>query len=247
MHALTHASPTLLTPLVTVTTASTTHSLCFIVGASQALPHLDAAVQGLLPGDTASAVSPSGASQTVRVERVTPALTDLPHPASRADLLASAEALRQDANALFAKAGDDFRNFKAAMLMYNRALDAVRLAGGDAHMQVRLRNNLALCALRTSEWTAAVVQCDAVLEIDPRNGKALYRRALAEVEMDMFVRALSDMRKAAELCPEDAVVRATLKRLESECRKTLEKRKGLFAQTYNYMPTSKVFAQVIPE
>lgn len=133
------------------------------------------------------------------------------------------------------------------MLVYNRALDAVRLAGGDVDAEIRLRNNLALCALRTAEWTAAIVQCDAVLAIDRRNGKALYRRALAEVEMDMFVRGLSDMRMAAQVCPDDAVVQNALKSLEAECRKTLEKRKGLFAETYNYMPKSKIFQQVIPE
>lgn len=202
---------------------------------------------GLRAGDSKSACDASGASCTVVLDRVTAPSDGLPGAPAREELLAQAKSLRTEANKLFAATKEDFKCFKRAMLVYNRALDAVRSAGGDVDMETRLRNNLALCALRTAEWTAAIVQCDAVLEISPGNAKALYRRALAEVEMDMFVRGLNDLREAHRFCPEDKIIKKELDRVEEESKKTLQKRRQLFAETYNFMPQSSVFSKVIPE
>lgn len=189
---------------------------------------------------------PSGLSHLLTLTHLTAPQDNLPATPTREQLLTHAESLREQANTLFAQAKQDFKCFKKAALFYNRALDAVRLAGGDPSLQIKLRNNLALCALRTAEWTAAIVQCDAVLEVDPRNGKALYRRALANVELDMFVRALQDLRTAHALCPHDPVVKKELDRVDMESKKTLQKRRQQFAETYNSMPQSPIFASVIP-
>lgn len=97
-----------------------------------------------------------------------------------------------------------------------------------------------------AEWTAAIVQCDAVLALDPRNGKAFFRRALALVELDMFVRALSDLREAARICPDDVAVSKELARVERESLSTIEKRRKGFAEVYNVMPSSSVYKDVIP-
>lgn len=130
--------------------------------------------------------------------------------------------------------------------MYQRALDALRGARRDVGIEVRLRGNLALCALRMAEWSLAVVQCDAVLALRPADGKALFRRALALVEMDMFVRALADLRKVRVLCPDDPAVARELARVQMETRRTMRKRRDQFAEVYNFMPLSDLYDNAIP-
>lgn len=130
--------------------------------------------------------------------------------------------------------------------MYNRALDMLRHAGGDADLELRLRNNLALCYFRGREWTACIAMCDAVLEKSPQCVKALYRRGLAMIESDWIVRGLSDVREARKLAPNDDFIRKELERIEGETRKVLLKRRDQFAEVYSCKPQSSIYSEPIP-
>ena len=56
------------------------------------------------------------------------------------------------------------------------AIEAMRLA---------LHNNLALVALRKEDWSEAVRAADEALELEPASAKALYRRGVANYELQM--------------------------------------------------------------
>lgn len=123
----------------------------------------------------------------------------------------------------------------------------LRLAGGDADLELRLRNNLALCYFRAREWAPCVAMCDAVLEKNPQCAKAFYRRGLATVELDWIVRGLADLRHARKLAPEDDVIRKELNRIEGESKRVLLKRRDQFAETYSCKPQSSIYSEPIPE
>lgn len=211
------------------------------MGAKQAQPWLEDAIAGLRPNESVTSVQHG----VITLDSVTVPNDALDATPTSEELMKEAEKLRLEGNDAF-KSAKDFKGYKAAALIYHRALDFLRRAGGDVEFEARVRNNLALCALRKREWSTAIVYCDAVLAIAPGNGKALYRRALALVELDMFVRALVDLREAHRLCPHDATVKKELDRVEVESRKTMETRRKQFAEVYNVMPQSSVFKDVIP-
>merc|ERR1712183_449028 len=66
-------------------------------------------------------------------------------------------------------------------------------------LRTTCRLNLAACALKLEEFHAAVRSCDTVLKDDPRNLKALYRRAQACLATKEFEDAARDCKKILEL------------------------------------------------
>jgi len=93
--------------------------------------------------------------------------------------------------------------------------------------------NIAQCKLKLAKFDEAVKACDVVLELDPDNIKALYRRAEGLVrpsgstayDQDM---AIKDLNKATEIDPDDKVVSSFLKTLREERKKQRTKDKGTF-------------------
>lgn len=81
--------------------------------------------------------------------------------------------------------------------------------------------NIAASKLKLRQFSDAKVACDSVLELDPSNVKALYRRAQAAVtpvgaggfEVDS---AITDLQAAARIEPQHAEVRSLLSRLVQE-------------------------------
>ena len=59
-----------------------------------------------------------------------------------------------------------------------------------------LQLNLSLVHLRTQQWEAAVDSAAAVLQLDPAQPKALYRRGIARAQLGEHVGARHDLRAA---------------------------------------------------
>ena len=53
--------------------------------------------------------------------------------------------------------------------------------GSIASLNFLLLLNLALCFQHTSEWSVSIDACNAVLDIDAKCAKALYRRAMVSL------------------------------------------------------------------
>lgn len=69
------------------------------------------------------------------------------------------------------------------------------------------RSNLAACYIKQERWDKAVYATTKVLEVDPDNLKARYRRSLAYLRLKDTQRAASDLDRALERAPNDPSVR----------------------------------------
>ena len=81
--------------------------------------------------------------------------------------------------------------------------------------------NLAACSARLGNHDHTVTHCSQVLKQEPRNIKALFRRGAAHNVLGNLDEALSDLRLAAEIAPEDCHIRRELSktlRLQAEYR-----------------------------
>ena len=168
------------------------------------------------------------------------------HQQEPTSLREEADNLRQEGNEIF-KTSKVFREYKSAVQKYAKALDRSRLAGANPEFETKLYSNIALCQLRMGEWTNSISNSDVVLSRNPDDPKALYRRALVNVELDHPVRAIADFRHAANAAPEDAAVKRELIRVEKEFAQVMAKHRQQFAEVYNVMLHSDVFKQPIPE
>eukprot|EP00936_MAST-01D_sp_MAST-1D-sp1_P002459 g2459.t1 len=141
-----------------------------------------------------------------------------------------AEELRLDANGKFREG-----NIVMAMTLYERALyhiDFDELSFNyelmDKHRDLVLQTrlpiflNLAACHLRddTSQdrATAAHKYASSALKIDPDNAKGLYLRGKASLRIGKLQGARKDLLRAAELKPNDKLVREALRSLRVEQR-----------------------------
>jgi len=93
--------------------------------------------------------------------------------------------------------------------------------------------NIAQCKLKLAKFDEAVKACDVVLELDPENVKALYRRAEGRVRPSAATAydhdcAIKDLNKANQIDPEEKNVSSLLKTLREERRKQRSKDKGTF-------------------
>lgn len=102
--------------------------------------------------------------------------------------------------------------YSEAAEQYSKALQA---GGGDSHHLILA--NRALCWLRAGRAEEAWHDCDAALCLDPKYTKALYRRALCEVELGFLASALQSAEKARKLDADDKA----LQKLEVDLRKRL--------------------------
>jgi len=87
---------------------------------------------------------------------------------------------------------------------------------GDEHAAkqracfIAISSNAAACKLKLGEYDACLRMCDGVLQLDPHNMKALYRQAQAHRAAGDVDKAEQALTQAAQLEPEDKVVKREL-------------------------------------
>jgi len=108
------------------------------------------------------------------------------------------------------------------------------LAARSKACRVPTQLNLALCCLRLDpcEASRALEMCESVLDAEPENAKAMYRKGKALIELDLLDEAEWELTRACKLLPKDLSVRQDLQKLRQSMRDTAaaEKRtyKGVF-------------------
>ena len=73
-------------------------------------------------------------------------------------------------------------------------------------LQLQCLSNLTLCHLKLNHYSHALQTASKVLEIDTNNSKALYRRGVANLELDSLDEAIKDLTRAKELDPNNKVI-----------------------------------------
>jgi cytochrome c-type biogenesis protein CcmH/NrfG len=89
-----------------------------------------------------------------------------------------------------------------------------------------------MCHLKLNEAGKAEAACSKVLKEEPENVKALYRRAQAESQQGEFTKALSDLKRAAEIDPSNTEVRALFASVKAEVRNNDKQMKGLYSKMF---------------
>eukprot|EP00656_Telonema_subtile_P037145 TRINITY_DN4127_c0_g1_i3.p1 TRINITY_DN4127_c0_g1~~TRINITY_DN4127_c0_g1_i3.p1 ORF type:complete len:272 (-),score=69.74 TRINITY_DN4127_c0_g1_i3:33-743(-) len=135
--------------------------------------------------------------------------------------LARGGELRAEGNQKFS-AGE----FEEALALYKRALHHAEFEEMSYNFELQdehralvdkevhpIKLNMAAVYLRIDKIPEVVLCCDYVLKQDPKNCKALYRRAKANVDRGWYEEARTDLNQCMELDSSDKPVKALLKEL----------------------------------
>ena len=93
--------------------------------------------------------------------------------------------------------------------------------------------NQAMCHLKLDAPGKAESACSKVIKEDPENVKALFRRAHALSKMGEHNKALTDLKRAAEVEPTNRDVRALYQQIKEEVKKSDSQMKGLYAKMWS--------------
>lgn len=221
------------TPLGSVPTAT------FVAGSDTAIPWLERGIVGCRRGDVLHASDAEGRVVYTIFVRFVAAASE--KSSSSTDRIARAEEHRQAGNTLLKNPQVKRTELRDAILAYNRALNMLAPLPDFVSRAAPLRLNIALAYLRLAEWAPALRQCDLVLQSDRDNTKALFRRGHAHLELGAYQVAITDLRAAKRLSPDDAVIANMLEQAVNKLYRVVQMDRQLFAQTYNKMVNGPVF------
>ncbi|CAH8828511.1 unnamed protein product [Trichobilharzia szidati] len=88
--------------------------------------------------------------------------------------------------------------------------------------KIKLENNLAAAQLKVQAYDAAIMSCDAVLQSDPQNIKALFRKGKALLEMNEVDDAIPILQKVLTLAPGSQMASVELARARAIRQKERE-------------------------
>lgn len=133
--------------------------------------------------------------------------------AQRTYELQGARSLKNQGNQLHGQG-----KYKEAIEKYSRGKEnLLRMPTPEAAtLRLACSLNLMSCYLKTGELNKAVAEGTEVLENDPNNLKALYRRGQAYKELGKLSLAFRDMSKASKVNPDDAHVKDVLRQIEEQ-------------------------------
>ena len=137
------------------------------------------------------------------------------------------------------------KNYVMAARRYSKSLKYVISIGYDVmdsddavvcqDLKMACLNNLAACQLKLHLYKHSINNSTKVLEVQPKNSKALYRRGIAYLQIKDFDLAELDLLIAKELEPESQAVIGQLKILneerQSSNKKLQEGMKKMFGET----------------
>ncbi|KEP65965.1 UNVERIFIED_CONTAM: tetratricopeptide repeat-containing protein [Hammondia hammondi] len=129
------------------------------------------------------------------------------------------------------KSGD----ISAAKAKYTEGLKQLKdLDFPDAkRLRVALNSNVAMCCIKTQEWSAAIAAANAVLQEEPENVKALYRRGVARSAFGFYAEAKADLLQVARLDPKNADARKELEKVKERIVKHNAEKKKAFSGLFD--------------
>ena len=103
-------------------------------------------------------------------------------------------------------------------------------------LKVVCNNNLAAVLLKKGGNPEKIVKyCSAAIEIEPDNSKALFRRGKAYLLLENLDKAHPDLKRAAELAPDDAGIKKELQLWQKKDKAQSQKQKKFFGNLFSNM------------
>jgi len=94
-------------------------------------------------------------------------------------------------------------------------------------VKLSLYLNMAFSYIKLEKFDNAFASCNDALSIDPKNVKALYRRATVQYEKRKFDDAITDLKEAEKLAPEDKAVKKLKLMVDKQMAKQKAKEKAM--------------------
>lgn len=111
--------------------------------------------------------------------------------------------------------------------------------GGDKQIaskyRITFQLNAAMTLLKLGKYNEATVKCEQVLESDPKNVKALYRRALCEMQRGMLDQAQVSLQQALAHDASNEAVLAKLEQVYQLKGEESQQQKRMFSGMFNKM------------
>ncbi|TSV81522.1 Peptidyl-prolyl cis-trans isomerase D [Bagarius yarrelli] len=128
------------------------------------------------------------------------------------------------------------QNWQAALKKY---LETCGNTMEDKNAQEQLKSmalscilNTAACKLKLQQWQEAVESCDEALELNQTHAKALFRRAQAWQGLREFNNAMSDLKKAQEVAPDDKAIANEMLKVKQKVKEEKEKEKKIYSKMF---------------
>lgn len=151
-------------------------------------------------------------------------------------VVSAAEAIKNIGNDFFKK-----QDWTSAVSKYKKSLRYLEACGEEVgeEQQEQLEPtaiicmlNTAACKLKLTQWQDAVDSCSEALEINQNNPKALFRRAQAWQGLKEFNKAMTDLKNAQEITPQDKAISNEMKRVQLKVKEEKEKEKKVYAKMF---------------
>ncbi|KAJ3301675.1 hypothetical protein HDV03_000516 [Kappamyces sp. JEL0829] len=88
---------------------------------------------------------------------------------------------------------------------------------------VATHSNMAACYLKLNKPSKCIQSCDLVLGIDPKNGKAMFRKGQALHALHDYDHAQAILKEAVLLAPNDTGIRSELQAVKDKIRELEQK------------------------
>ncbi|XP_061691980.1 peptidyl-prolyl cis-trans isomerase D [Syngnathoides biaculeatus] len=152
-------------------------------------------------------------------------------------VMSVAEDIKKIGNNLFKS-----QDWNGAINKYSKALRYLEV-GGDVLEEDAVQRklepavlscylNTAACKLKLQQWQEAVDSCNEALALDKGNTKALFRRAQAWQGLKEYSQAMSDLKTAQGIAPEDKAISNEIKRVQFQVQQEKEREKKIYAKMF---------------
>lgn len=115
---------------------------------------------------------------------------------------------------------------------YDSKLEAAQKERVNKELKVPCYLNLAACHLTLHEHKKVLENANKALEIDGHNVKGLYRRGVANTELDQWDQARQDLDKALSLDPNSADIKTAIARLNHKVKAQDAKDRKVFGNLF---------------
>jgi len=99
-------------------------------------------------------------------------------------------------------------------------------------LKISLYSNLAACFLKLDKINRAIDNCKKVLQLDPKNVKAMFRQGQGLIKLKDWDQAEKVLNSSLELEPSNAEVKRELEKVKKEIQKQKEKEKKMYSAMF---------------